>query len=235
MFTHTFFPFPFLPLDRRLFLPTAICREETSGAQVRAAGLWPVHSWVSGVAPALQGRAGALPEPPAWHAAARAAAGGAGLHRGRRCGTSSDRLRLRQETWVGVSYIISALRSPEKKPSGLKLLKLLGGRARCPPPRHPPFAAANIRVSLASLLGRVQAPPHPLALRTGLACAPPGEHRRWTRATGQCARPRDALPDPGPGRRPELRKTASTRHILAEPLKIVWAFSMNWPLGRFIL
>ena len=134
MFTHTFFPFPFLPLDRRLFLPTAICREETSGAQVRAAGLWPVHSWVSGVAPALQGRAGALPEPPAWHAAARAAAGGAGLHRGRRCGTSSDRLRLRQETWVGVSYIISALRSPKKKPSGLKLLKLLGGRARCPPP-----------------------------------------------------------------------------------------------------
>jgi hypothetical protein len=114
MFTHTFFPFPFLPLDRRLFLPTAICREETSGAQVRAAGLWPVHSWVSGVAPALQGRAGALPEPPAWHAAARAAAGGAGLHRGRRCGTSSDRLRLRQETWVGVSYIISALRSPKK-------------------------------------------------------------------------------------------------------------------------
>jgi hypothetical protein len=67
----------------------------------------------------------------------------------------------------------------QKKPSGLKLLKLLGGRARCPPPRHPPFAAANIRVSLASLLGRVQAPPHPLALRTGLACAPPGEHRRW--------------------------------------------------------
>ena len=97
----------------------------------------------------------------------------------------------------------------QKKPSGLKLLKLLSCRARCPPPRHPPFAAANIRVSLASLLGRVQAPPHPLALRTGLACAPPGEHRRWTRATGQCARPRDALPDPGPGRRPELRKTAS--------------------------
>ena len=205
MFTHTFFPFPFLPLDRRLFLPTAICREETSGAQVRAAGLWPVHSWVSGVAPALQGRAGALPEPPAWHAAARAAAGGAGLHRGRRCGTSSDRLRLRQETWVGVSYIISALRSPKKTE-----------RTQAPQapgtPRAlsaPPFAAANIRVSLASLLGRVQAPPHPLALRTGLACAPPGEHRRWTRATGQCARPRDALPDPGPGRRPELRKTAS--------------------------
>ena len=74
----------------------------------------------------------------------------------------------------------------QKKPSGLKLLKLLGGRARCPPPRHPPFAAANIaRVSLASLLGRVQAPPHPLALRTGLACAPPGEHRRWNFLGGQ--------------------------------------------------
>ena len=27
-FTHTFFPFPFLPLDRRLFLPTAICQAE---------------------------------------------------------------------------------------------------------------------------------------------------------------------------------------------------------------
>ena len=26
--TYTFFPFPFLPLDRRLFLPTAICQAE---------------------------------------------------------------------------------------------------------------------------------------------------------------------------------------------------------------